>query len=145
MTAYARLNALGEVDRLIDLTAEQYAALVTNGKAIWLRLWIVDAQPAPSPAQVVERGPIVISSTEAHQTWSLRDKTASEVESDAIVAERNSSIDGILTDIAAQRAVTRTTWDAYTATQLRAEQWRDRQVLLRFASLLARRVKQEVL
>lgn len=145
MTTYARINAAGDFERLVELTVEQYAALQVNGKAQWLRAWVVDQQPTPTATQVVERGPVVVSATEARQTWSLRDKLASELESESIIAERNSSIDGMLTDITAQRAVTRTTWDAYTAVQLRAEQWRDRQVLLRFANLLARRMKLEVL
>jgi hypothetical protein len=144
MTTYARVNAQGAFDGLVDLTPEQYAALQVNGKAAWLRLWIVDPQPVPTADQVVVNNGIAITATEAHQTWGLREKTAAELEAESIAAERNSSIDGILTDIATQRAVNRTTWDAYTAAQLRAEQWRDRQVLLRFANLLARRMKQEV-
>jgi hypothetical protein len=144
MTTYARIDAQGAFDRLIDLTPEQYVALQANGKAAWLRLWIVDAKPVPTATQLVIDAGIVITATEAHQTWAVREKTAAELEAESIAAERNSSIDGILTDIATQRAVTRTTWDAYTAAQLRAEQWKDRQVLLRFANLLARRMKQEV-
>lgn len=143
MTIYAKLNTGGTVERLVDLTPEQYAALQANGKAIWLRLWIVDAAPTPSATQVVESGPIVITSTEAHQTWVLREKTASEIEQESVRAERD-KIDEVLADLTAQRAVTRTQWDGYTAAQLRAEQWRDRQVLLRIAHFLARRVKQEI-
>jgi hypothetical protein len=144
MTAFARIDTQGAFERLVDLTPEQYAALQANGKSAWLRLWAVDAMPVPTATQVVIDAGIVITVTEARQTWSVREKTAAELEAESIAAERNSSIDGILTDITAQRAVTRTTWDAYTATQLRAEQWRDRQVLLRLANLVARRIKQEI-
>jgi hypothetical protein len=144
MTTYARIDAQGAFERLIDLTPEQFAALQANGKAAWLRLWIVDAKPVPTATQVVISAGIVITATEAHQTWSVREKTEAEQEAESIIVERNSSIDGILADIATQRAVNRTTWDAYTATQLRAEQWRDRQVLLRLANLVARRIKQEI-
>jgi hypothetical protein len=144
MTTYARIDAQGAFESLVNLTPEQYAALQANGKAAWLRLWIVDPQPVPAAAQVVVNNGIAITATEAHQTWTVREKTAAELETESIAAERNSSIDGILADISTQRAVTRTTWDAYTAAQLRAEQWRDRQVLLRFANLLARRMRQEI-
>jgi hypothetical protein len=143
MTTYARIDAQGAFESLVDLTPEQYAALESNGKAAWLRLWIVDAKPVPTATQVVIGAGIVITATEAHQTWTVREKTAAELEAESIFAER-AKIDEILTDLATQRAVTRTTWDAYTATQLRAEQWRDRQVLLRLANLVARRIKQEI-
>jgi hypothetical protein len=69
--------------------------------------------------------------------------TPREIEDDALLLER-AQIGSMLDDIQAQRSVDRATWDAYTANQLRAEQWRDRQVLLRFANFLARRVKQEI-
>lgn len=88
MTTYARLNAGGTVERLVELTAEQYAALQVNGKAAWLRLWIVDAQPAPSATQVVTNAGIVITATEARQTWGLRAKTQGELDADANEAER---------------------------------------------------------
>jgi hypothetical protein len=143
MTAYARIDAQGAFERLIDLTPEQYSALQDNGKAAHLRLWIVDAKPVPTTTQIVIDAGIVITATEAHQTWAVREKTATELEAESILAER-AKIDEILTDLATQRNVTRTTWDAYTATQLRAEQWRDRQVLLRLANLVARRIKQEL-
>lgn len=143
MTTYARINVQGTFERLIDLTPEQYAALQVNGKSAWLRLWIVDSKPVPTSTQVVIDNGIVITATEARQTWVVREKTAAELEAGSINAER-AKIDEILSDLATQRAVTRTTWDAHTATNLRAEQWRDRQVLLRLANLIARRINQEV-
>jgi hypothetical protein len=140
MTAYVRLNASGAIERHLELTPEQYAALEVNGKAVWLRLWIVDARPVPTSTQVVIDAGIVITATEAHQTWTVREKTAAELEADSVAAEL-AKADEILADLSTQRAVTRTTWDAYTATQLRAEQWRDRQALLRAAHFLIRRAK----
>lgn len=142
MTTYVRLDAEGAIERHLDLTPEQYAALVANGKAAWLRLWIEDPFPVPSATQVIVDAGIVITSTEARQTWALRDKTPSELEADAILADR-AKIEEIFTSLTAQRAVTREQWDGYTAAQLRSEQWRDRQVLLRFAHFLARRVRRE--
>jgi hypothetical protein len=140
MTAYVRLNAEGAIERHLDLTPEEYAALQANGKASWLRLWIVDPQPTLTATQVVELGAITITATEARQTWSVREKTALELEAESVAAER-AKADEILADLTTQRAVTRTTWDAYTATQLRAEQWRDRQALLRAAHFLIRRAR----
>lgn len=140
MTAYVRFNADGAIDRHLDLTTEQYASLQANGKAAWLRLWIVEAEPVPTATQVVVPGPIIISATEARQTWTIRDKTAAELEAESVAAEL-AKADEILADLSTQRAVTRTTWDAYTASQLRSEQWRDRQALLRAAHFLIRRAK----
>lgn len=143
MTTYARLNTDGSFDQLVDVSLDQYAALQANGKAAWLRTWVVEAQPVASATQVVEAGPVVIGEAEARQTWIVREKTAREIEASDLLVER-SKIDEVLADLAVQRAVTRAQWDGYTANQLRSEQWRDRQVLLRLATLLARRVKQEI-
>lgn len=143
MTTYARIDAQSAFDTLIDLTPEQYTALESNEKAAWLRLWVVDAQPIPTATQVIINTGIVITETEAHQTWAVRDKTAAELEAESIISERG-KIDEVLIELATQRAVTRTTWDGHTAAQLRTEQWRDRQVLLRLANFQARRVKQEI-
>jgi hypothetical protein len=137
MTTYYRVID-GE---LRELTAEQYAALAPN-KREGLRKWVVDAQPTPAANQAVFDAGIVVGPVEAHQTWGLRAKTADELERDAIRGERG-DIDAIISSIDTQRAVTREQWDGYTANQLRAEQWRDRQVLLRLAKLLARQIKRE--
>jgi hypothetical protein len=129
---------------LVDLSAEQYAGMQANGKAAaLLRLWVPVAAPVPSATQRVREIAPVITATTATQTWQLRDKTANELEAESLLAER-AQIDAMLTDIAAQRSVDRPTWDALTANQLRAEQWRDRQILLRFVNFMARRVKQEI-
>jgi hypothetical protein len=135
MTTYYRVSD----GALRELTAEQFAALAPN-KRDDLRLYIIDSQPVPSATQVVVDAGIVVGLAEAHQTYALRDKTADELEADAL-AERT-QLDAMLADVNAQRAVDRATWDAYTANQLRAEQWRDRQALLRVANFMVRRVKQ---
>src|SRR5688500_8555495 len=106
MTLYARLLD-GEVDRLVELTAEQYAALQVNGKAAFLRLWIVDPQPTPSATQAVQMGPVVITGTEARQTWTLRDKTQAELDAEANAADRptvKAVVTALTTDIAAYNA-----------------------------------------
>lgn len=88
MTTYARIDAQGSFERLVDLTTEQYTSLQANGKATWLRLWVVDAKPVPTAAQVVELGPITISATEAHQTWTLRNKTQAELDAETNATDR---------------------------------------------------------
>ena len=143
MKTYARIRD-GVFDSLHNLTAEQYNALVENGKAVHLRLWIMDPEPVITATQVFQPSPIVITDTEAHQTWEIREKTPEELEAGDILVE-SSKIDEVLADLATQRAVVRATWDAHTAAQLRSEQWRDRQVLLRLATLVARRIKQEAM
>jgi hypothetical protein len=82
MTTYARIRD-GVFDSLHDLSAEQYNALVANGKAAHLRLWIVDPEPVDIAPQVFHQGPIVITATEARQTWVIRDKTPAELDRDS--------------------------------------------------------------
>ena len=88
MTTYARLNVDGTVERTVDLTAEQYAAMQANGKAAWLRLRTEDAKPVPTAGQVLVDEGIVVTATEARQTWGLRDKTQAELAGEENEAER---------------------------------------------------------
>jgi hypothetical protein len=133
---YARLTEAGTVEFIDDA---RWAALAPTKQATWLP-YSEDAQPVPAATEVLVNGGVVFTANAARQAWSLRQKTTAELADYAIAAER-SKIDEVITELDAQRAVTRATWDGYTANQLRAEQWRDRQVLLRFAHLLARQVK----
>jgi hypothetical protein len=137
MTTYYRVSDAA----LRELTQEQYAALADNKRAD-LRLYVIDPLPTPSPNQVVVDDGVVVGPVEAHLTYTLRDKTAAELEASDLSLERSKAQE-IITDLDTQRAVVRATWDAYTANQLRAEQWRDRQILLRVAHFLMRRVRQE--
>lgn len=140
MTIYARLNAEGLVDRLVELTPEQYAALELNGKATWLRLWVVDPKPTPGATQVVVDAGIVIGATEAHQTWALRDKTQAELDAEANAADRPallSMIAAITVDIDAYNAnpdVTGTTVERLAKVEARVkelerQQRRDNRIL----------------
>lgn len=86
MTMYARV-ADGRVEATFDLTQEQYDQLVANGKATHLRLWIVDPQPVITATQVLQPGPVVITETEAHQTWTVREKTQMELDREANATE----------------------------------------------------------
>lgn len=107
MTQYARVDAQGEVERIVDLTTEQYALLQANGKADWLRLWIVDTKPEPTATQVVIDGGIVVTAIEAHQTWALREKTAAELGYEQNESDRQALvqlISALTTDIQAYNA-----------------------------------------
>jgi hypothetical protein len=134
MTLYARINPDTQRQEVRD-----FAAAPSFDKG-WRPL-TVEVEPTPGPTQYVVASPIVFGPLTATQGWQLIEKTADQLEVDSILAER-AALDAIITDLQAQRAVDRATWDAYTANQLRAEQWRDRQVLLRMAMLVARSMKQ---
>jgi hypothetical protein len=122
MALYARLNPDTNLPEVRDFS-------VDPGRKNWVPL-VVQVQPAFDAAtQVVVPNAITFSETQALQTWTVRAKTADELAADAATAAR-ASLTARIADISAQRAVDRTTWDAYTANQLRAEQWRDRQALL---------------
>lgn len=137
---YARLTPNTQtVEAILDLSADHVASLSANKRA-WLRPLVIDAQPVPSSSQVVVEGGYVVEATQVRRTWTLRNKTAEELERESLAAEK-SKIAEIISDLDLQKAVTRATWDGYTANQLKAEQWKDRQVLLRFASFMSRRVK----
>jgi hypothetical protein len=148
VTLYVRLTAdKTQIEKFnIELTAEQYDGLGA-WKQSFLRLWSVDPQPAYDAAtQRLDIGAVVIDATTARRTWSVIDKTAGELAAEAedvALAAEQAKVVEILADLVTQRDLTRATWDAYTANQLRAEQWRDRQVLLRVAHYLMRRVKQQ--
>jgi predicted nucleic acid-binding Zn-ribbon protein len=90
MTTFARLDSLsGLVRDLIELTAEQYAALDGNPKQALLRPLVIDAQPTPSATQAIVNAGYVVEPTQVRQTWALRDKTADELEVEAIDAAKD--------------------------------------------------------
>ncbi len=88
MTIYARLDPLtNALSTLVDLTPEQYATMQGNGKALFLRLYLIDAQPTPSASQKVIEGTPLVTATEYHKTWTLANKTQAELDADAQAAE----------------------------------------------------------
>lgn len=88
MSTFARITQNGVFDTIVELTAEEFDALQANGKAIWLRVWVVDTQPTPTATQVVISAGIVITPTEARQTWGLREKTQAELDAETNAADR---------------------------------------------------------
>jgi hypothetical protein len=85
---YVRIDQATQQATVINLTDEQYLALAGNPKREWIRPLVIDPQPTPSATQVVVDAGIVVGPTEAHQTWALRDKTADELEAEAIAAAK---------------------------------------------------------
>lgn len=75
-------------DTLVELTPEQFAALQVNGKSTWLRSWVVDQQPVPTATQVVVESAILVTPTEARQTWVLREKTQLEIDLETNASDR---------------------------------------------------------
>lgn len=89
MTQYARLTPdTLTVERILDLTQEQYAALDGNPKQAYLRPLVVDPQPEPSATQVVVNAGYVVEPAQVRQTWALRDKTQPELDAEAREADR---------------------------------------------------------
>lgn len=89
MTTYARIDpASGLVRDTIELTPEQFAALSGNPKQSFLRPLVIDAMPTPASNQLVTSMGYVVEATQVRQTWGLRTKTQSELDSEAQGAER---------------------------------------------------------
>jgi hypothetical protein len=135
MTTYYRVSD----SAFRELSAEQFAALAPNKRAD-LRLYIIDAQPTPSATQVVVDSGIVVGPVEAHQTYSLRDKTASELEADSL-SEEKAQLDGWLTDIQTQLALDNAARSLLTNVQRINELEKDTRALLKVAKRFVREAK----
>jgi hypothetical protein len=86
MTTYARLRTDLSFDTTVDLSAQQYAAIQANGKAQWLRLYVVDSKPVPTSLQKLVDGPYITDATTTHRTWALSAKSQAEVDADTLSA-----------------------------------------------------------
>lgn len=110
MTTYARLDPLTMLVRdTVELTPEQYAALNGNPKQAFIRPMVIDAQPTPTAAQRVGRGPYVVEPNQVRQTWVLSEKTAEEIAAEVEQSERLADLAQIRTVLAAMKAGTGTT------------------------------------
>ena len=109
MTTYARLDPITLLVRdTVDLTAQQYAALNGNPKQAFIRPLVIDAQPTPTSAQIVVRGPYVVEAARVRQTWLLQDKTAGQIAAEAAAADRATELQQLRLAIAALQAGTGT-------------------------------------
>lgn len=109
-------------------------------KAARYRVLVEDARPVVTDRQAIEAGPLAIEKDAVRQTWLVRDLLPAEIERIDLAKEAE-MIDARLAEIQTQRAVTREAWDAMNANQLRAEQWRDRQAVLRAVQFLLRHAR----
>lgn len=85
---FARLDPItGQIASYVEITLAQFEALAGNPKRAYLREFLVNPQPAPSAAQFVREGPIVLTATTAMQTWELADKTAAQLAAEAATTQ----------------------------------------------------------
>lgn len=88
MTLYYRTTD----QRVLDLTPALVAGLAPS-KRDTLRLYSVDAMPAPGATQYVADGPVVIDATTARKTWLLVAKSAEQIAADNFAALQQSQLD----------------------------------------------------
>jgi len=148
MTIYARLTQdLQKLDRLVDLTPEQHAALVINGKAAFLRLYVPTPQPDPVAGKVFSPGPPAINATNYTLTWTVRDMTATELANAnlqaTLTAGQQALAQTALNMLNTQIAIDATAWAALTAAQKMDTLFQDRQVVLRVVRYLLRQNLQQ--
>lgn len=139
MKTYVRLDQTRTfVERYgIVLTADEYAGLVSNGKAVNLREWVPTSAPVVSESEVVQEAPPAIDKATATQQWSTRQKTDTENVLSELSAEKD-SLRTYITDVKAQLDVTNNARAAMTANQRINELERDTRVLLKAVKYLLR-------
>jgi hypothetical protein len=134
MTIYARIDPDTQVPQ-----ARDFGETVPPATKGWLPL-VIDAQPTPGVNQVVVSAGIVFEATQARQTWALREKTADELEVEALTLELAQAAN-IIANLETQNAITNPQFNALTTAQkfdvLRA----DRNHGLRALLFLMRRAK----
>lgn len=129
MTLYARINPDTSLIEVRDFTEAPSAA---KG---WLLLAIV-ASPTPSPTQVAVLS-VQIANNAAVQVWTLRDKSAAEIEAEELQAER-AQIAGYIADIQTQLGISNATRGAMATNQRLNELERDTRIALKAAKYLLR-------
>jgi hypothetical protein len=141
MTLYARIDPLTQqVARLVELTAEEYAAFEGNPKQQWLRPLVVDAVPTPSATQVVVNAGYVIEPTQVRQSWGLREMTADELEGAAIQAAK-AGYAAAIDEIQLRLDITNAAFNAMTTAQKFDVLREDRRIVLKDIKDLLRQAK----
>lgn len=138
MTTYYRLFD----SALLELTPEHFAGLAQS-KRDGMRLFVIDAQPAPTANQVVIDAGIVVGPVEAHQTWALRSKTAEESEAEAIQAEK-AQITTYIADIQTQLDISNATRAAMTTNQRFNALESDTRATMKAVKFLLRQAKRSI-
>ena len=108
----------------------------------WLPL-VIDAQPVPSATQRVEFSGYVFEPTQVRQPWALVDKTADELEAEALQTEKQ-QITTYLADLQVQLDVSNATRAALTNSQRIDELEKDTRVLMKSAKYLLRQAKRSM-
>jgi hypothetical protein len=144
MTTYVRLtqDKLAVEKSDIELSAQEFAALV-EWKQSFMRLYVVDAAPVPSASQVVEAGVPLITPTEYHATWVLREKTADELEAEALNGEKAQLVNW-LDDVQTQLNLDNAARALLTNAQRINELEKDTRVLLKVAKRYVRQQKRAI-
>jgi hypothetical protein len=133
---YARINPDTGLPEVRDFAAPPNAA---KG---WLPL-VIDAQPTPSATQRVVDAGIVFEPTQARQTWALVDKTADELEADALNDEKAQLVNW-LADVQTQLNLENAARALLTNAQRINELEKDTRVLLKIAKRYVRQQKRSL-
>jgi hypothetical protein len=140
---YARLteDLLG-IERLNAISDAEFAVLAAafNPKTARFRLQVDDALPTPLPTQKIVSTGYVIELNQIRQTWALVDKTADELEADAL-SEEAQQVTGYIADIQAQLDVSNADRALLTNAQRINELEKDTRVTMRAAKWLLRQAK----
>jgi hypothetical protein len=133
MTLYARINPdTGAVE-------QRDFAEVQPAHRRWVPL-IFDAKPAASATQVIVNAGIVVGLTEAHQTYGLREKTADELEAEALLTEK-AQINGYLEELNVQLGISNVAFNAMSNAQKLDVLRDDRRITMKAVKFLLRQVK----
>lgn len=132
MTLYARINPDTSTIEVRDFGTAPSAA---KG---WLLLILVDP-PTPGPTQVATLS-VVIANNVATQVWTLREKTAAELEAEDLQNER-AQIDGYIANIQTQLDISNAARAALTNAQRINELERDTRATMKAAKYMLRQSK----
>ena len=111
-----------------------------NPKVQRLRPLIVDPLPALTATQVADRGPYVIELAQVRITWVVRDKSAAELEADALALEKD-QINGYIDDLNTQLNITNATRATLTNAQRINELEKDTRATMKAAKFILRQAR----
>jgi hypothetical protein len=127
------------IEGSVDMDPAYLAKLSPNKQAMFRPL-VTDPQPTPTATQVVMSAGYVIEPTQVRETWSLREKSADEIEDESLGVDR-AQIAAALDSINTQLAITNAQVDAMTTAQIRTLVRDDRRIVFQVLRYIARRVK----
>jgi hypothetical protein len=146
MSQYAQLDATAtQVVAVVDIAPALVVEWVATGnpKAALYRPLVIDTQPVPSATQYVANAGIVIESGQVRQAWALLDKSAEQLEDDAVRAEKQ-QINTYLADLQTQLDISNAARAALTNVQRINELENDTRVVMRSVKFLLRETKRRL-